>query len=386
MVRKRTENGRKKGQTNGTKPAGTGAAFEVVFPALKGVQARHEYYVSLCPLRLIPRLFLFNEEELVPELRAQRTLNRARVPEMARYLIDNRDGYVFSALTASIDGDVRFVPHASGPDGHRIGQLHIPMDSRFVINDGQHRRAAIELAMRENPDLADESIAVVFFLDVGLARCQQMFADLNRYAVRPSRSIALLYDHRDELAKLARQVVGNSPVFQGFVEMEKSTLARRSRKLFTLSAVHTATTALLQDVDGSAEERTKVAAEYWTEVSKYFSEWRLVREDKMSSGEVRQSYIHSHGIVLQALGKAGNALLRDGKSWKGRLKPLADIDWARKNTKLWEGRALVGGTVQKGGHNVALTTNVIKKHLKLPLSPEEQRVEDAYRRGSNGRE
>src|SRR5689334_802903 len=65
--------------------------FEYVFPALRGVQARREYFVSMCPLRLIPRIFLFNEEELVPELRAQRVLNKGRIPEMVRYIVGNRE-------------------------------------------------------------------------------------------------------------------------------------------------------------------------------------------------------------------------------------------------------------------------------------------------------
>jgi len=57
------------------------------------------------------------------------------------------------------------------------------MDARFMINDGQHRRAAFELALKEN-ELGYKTIAVVFFLDVGLKRSQQMFTDLNRYAAR----------------------------------------------------------------------------------------------------------------------------------------------------------------------------------------------------------
>ena len=63
-----------------------------------------------------------------------------------------------------------------------------------------------------------ETIAVVFFLDLGLERCQQMFADLNRYALRPSKSIGVLYDHREDRAKLARLVVLQSPVFRDVVE------------------------------------------------------------------------------------------------------------------------------------------------------------------------
>ena len=54
----------------------TNTSFEYVFPAIKGMQARREYYISMCPMRLIPKLFVFNDEELPPELRAQRTLNK----------------------------------------------------------------------------------------------------------------------------------------------------------------------------------------------------------------------------------------------------------------------------------------------------------------------
>ena len=84
---------------------------------------------------------------------------------------------------------VDFQPLDGGEgSGERVGTLTIPMSAKFVINDGQHRRAAIQQALVESPDLGDESIAIVLFLDLGLNRCQQMFADLNRHAVRPSKS------------------------------------------------------------------------------------------------------------------------------------------------------------------------------------------------------
>ena len=42
--------------------------FEYVFPAIRGIQAHREYYVSMCPMRLLPKLFQFDEEELAPQL------------------------------------------------------------------------------------------------------------------------------------------------------------------------------------------------------------------------------------------------------------------------------------------------------------------------------
>src|SRR5512135_2797773 len=112
-------------------------SFEYVFPAIRGIQAGREYYVSMCPLRLIPKIFLFDEEELVPELRAQRILNKTRVPDIARYILGNRETYVFSAITASVDGDLRFQPVAAQGETSRVGALHVDMQARFIINDGQ---------------------------------------------------------------------------------------------------------------------------------------------------------------------------------------------------------------------------------------------------------
>ncbi|MCH7761707.1 DGQHR domain-containing protein, partial [candidate division TA06 bacterium] len=97
----------------------------------------------------------------------------------------------------------------------------INRSDEFVINDGQHRRAAIEEALHENPELGDETISVVFFIDVGLKRCQQMFADLNRYAVRPTTSLGLLYDHREEDAQIAKAIVQKVPVFADLTEVER---------------------------------------------------------------------------------------------------------------------------------------------------------------------
>jgi DNA sulfur modification protein DndB len=351
------------------------------FPVIRGVQAGREYYVAMWTLRTLRQISIFNEEELSPELRAQRVLNKARIPEMADYVLNNPSDYVFSAITASIDSEVEFEPM----QGHdRLGVLKVPMDAKFIINDGQHRRAAILAAMEQRPELAYETIAVVFYLDIGLARCQQMFADLNRYAIRPSRSLGLLYDHRNDKAKLAKLVVLKSDFFRDIVDMEKSSLAPRSRKLFTLSAFYNACADLVDGLaTGNLDTDATLAREYWEAVAQHFPAWGQVRAGRLPAGEVREGFIHSHGIALQALGQAGNALLKThpGK-WKSKLAPLQTIDWSRRNATLWEGRAMIGGRVSKVTNSIVLTTNVVKRTLGLALTDDEQAVETAHKRGN----
>lgn len=360
-------------------------AFHYVFPAIRGIQAGREYFVSMCPLKLIPRIFLFDEEELTPELRAQRTLNKARVPEMARYITDNPDSYVFSAITASVDADLEF--DAASTANASLGLLRIPMSGQFIINDGQHRRAAIEAALRENPKLGEESIAVVFFSDIGLARSQQMFADLNRYAIRPATSISILYDHRDRGAELVRRLVADATPFRDLVETERSTLSLRSRRLFTFSAIYQATNALLADADPEAfDDNLALARSFWEELARRLPEWEQVRRGRLAASEVRQDLIHSHGVVLHAFGRVGAALIREApKDWRPKLTQLSDIDWSRSNP-VWAGRAVVRGRLSKATHNVILTANHIKQQLGLELSPEDQRLEDAFGRGDHERD
>lgn len=355
----------------------------LTFTAIRGIQAGREYYCAMCPLKVVPRIFLFDEEELTAELRAQRTLNRARIPEMARYIVDNPRDYIFSSLTASVDGEVIFEPHGDDGMARNVGRLLIPMTSRFLINDGQHRRAAIEEALKERPELGEETLSVVFFIDAGLRRSQQMFADLNRHAVRPTKSLGILYDHRDPLSQLARKLVDQVDVFRNITEIERTTISNRSNKLHTLSSIYQATQALLGKTKRSkvSPDEEKLAIDFWQQVGAAMADWRLAAEKKVSCAELRKEYVHAHGIALQAIGIAGAGLLaRDSRRWKSGIKALKEINWARSNTKLWEGRAMSSGRISKALVHVRLTANVVKEALQVPLAASDKQYEAQLRK------
>ena len=54
------------------------------FPAVKGRQAKEAYYIAMVPLKMIARLFLENDEYLLPEFRAQRQININRMSTTRR--------------------------------------------------------------------------------------------------------------------------------------------------------------------------------------------------------------------------------------------------------------------------------------------------------------
>src|ERR1035441_10784668 len=76
--------------------------MKVSFPAMRGVIGKREYCTTRMALSEIPHLFKFNDwQQFTPELRAQRVLVKARVPEIVKYIVDNEDSYLFSSITAA---------------------------------------------------------------------------------------------------------------------------------------------------------------------------------------------------------------------------------------------------------------------------------------------
>jgi len=330
------------------------------FPAIRGVQAGKEFYVVMCKLRDIPKLFIFNEPEVPAELRAQRMVNKSRLPKLVSYVLENKDNYIFSAITASVDGISEFVPFE---ENTTIGNLNIPMDAKLLINDGQHRRAAIEKIIEEKPELGYESIPVVFFLDYGLSNSQQMFADLNRHTVRPTRSLSILYDHRNELSRKVLELINDVKFFRGRIEKEKTSLSNRTTKLFTLSAIYSANRHILTNSNGNVRSTDifNFAVQYWNALFEQIIPWQEVSAKKISSCEFRKVYTCAHGVLLEAFGKIGRWIeMAEVKNWKRKIEVLRTIDYRKSNVSLWEGVCMNNGRMSKSFSNVNATYELLK--------------------------
>lgn len=354
--------------------------FEYVLPAVRGTQAGRDCYVTMCPLALVPKLFPIDGIELAPELRAQRAFNAARVPEIGRYLKSHRKSYVLSALTASVDGKLRFEPSVGTDERTAAGTLFVAMTARFLLHDGVHRAAGIAAALQDQPAIGNETISLVLFVDPGLRRAEQIFTDLKSNEARSGRSSSILHDHADEMARLTRALVARVPLFARHTEMHRTKISNRSLKLFTLSGIYQGTRLLLA---GSAEipysARLNLATEFWLAVIEQVPDWQRAARGEIAPAELRRNYIHAHALALAALGRAGRALIeRRPKNWQSKLRRLQSLDWSRSNATLWEGRAMIAGRLSKATTCVVLTANAIKNHLGLPLNDEESRTESRF--------
>ncbi len=340
--------------------------FHYNFPAVRGVQAQQEYYIAMVPLGLLPKMFSNEEEYLLPEYRAQRNINESRIPEIRDYILKNPTTYCFSALSASIDGNFEFEKSELSDD---IGVLKVSMDAVLLINDGQHRKAAIETAIKENSELSSETIAIVLFKDQGLKRSQQMFADLNKHAVKPSKSLSTLYDDRDDLSNAVKDVVANISFLNKYIDKEHDSLGKYSSKLFTLSNFLRANQRIIKHEIITTKDR-KFLQDFWFCVFDYIPEWKQLEEKQLYKCTLKEEYILTLSVVINAIGRLGGCLYSENINLSV-LKGLSKIDWMRSNPE-WNGRVFnEQGKIIGKEESITKICNLMKIKLGLSLSKEE---------------
>lgn len=355
--------------------------YSYSFPATRGIQANKEFFTIICPLGLLEKIFSFYNDEIPEEFRAQRTLNEKRIPEIKDYIIHNPSSYIFSSITASIDGEYEFAPASSG--NKNIGTLSVSMDANLLINDGQHRKSAIAEALKEKPELKTEHISVVLFIDQGLEKSQQMFSDLNKHAVKVSKSLGLLYNHRDPKIRFMVEYIQSNTGYNNFIDKSHGSLAQKSNKMFTLANFITAMENSFGKEDlMSNKELQKFVLSYWDYLSQNFSEWRFVFNKEISPYNARQNSVAVYGVVLEALGKLGYYIYSNNiASWRSTIKKLNKIDWNKTNHKDWLNRCMLDtGKIHKSGTTVSRTYIHIKELIGLPLTQSEKEAEMLLRK------
>lgn len=339
------------------------------FPAMRGIQANSEYFVCMIPLGVLSKIFIEDSSDVLPEFRAQRKLNEQRIPEIRDYIINNRDSYVFSALAASVDEEIDFFPTR---ESGNIGELEVDMTATFLINDGQHRKAAIIEAIEFDESLKDETIALVLYRDKGLARSQQMFTDLNKHAVNTSKSLNTLYDSKDPMAVMTKQVVAQVPFLRKYTDKEKDNLANYAAKLFTLNVFYDVNQRIIKNpVD--IEEETRFLVDFWTTIVVNMRDWNDMDKGELSKKELREAYISLRGITLYAFGKLGAYFFSHPQyDIHKYLTGLSKIDWSRSNLECWENRAITDkGRINRNEKGIFLTYIQIKRLLNLEIDSEE---------------
>jgi len=343
------------------------------WPALAGRIGETDFFVALCPARFVTATPALPEE---PQFRRTQ-LDDALAERLLGAMKGKPGAQTAGVFAVLVVGDIRFLPTRQGGESGP-GWIEFEKTALVLLCDGFQRQAALRTFLRRNPRRANDSLPVIFYSDPSGRNYGSLFQALHPSARKATRSRRVMADAGDPVARVTRELLTRVREFEGLVEMNKATLAPRSGALFTVSALFQATRVLLQPLRGKTDrDRSAAAQAFWRKLFQIFEDWRRVRAGGVSAGEIRQRFIHSHGVVLDAVAQVAAQLVRPGKTgWVEKLEGLRWIDWSRANP-LWEGRALLGGKVSKARQNVVLTAAAIKAVLGLPLTEAERHSESA---------
>jgi DNA sulfur modification protein DndB len=368
------------------------------FEAARGHQGDLEYFVTTMRFGELAKNVGYAERdlgegaEMPAELARQRKLNIKRVrDEMRPYLIQNPDHF-FSAIAVEVvrpgdtTHDIKFTPSSENSD---FGRISFDGTELLAAVDGQHRLKAIQLAIQEMPELARESIAVVFLPHRSIERSQQLFSDLNRYAKTPSKTLSLLFEHREFAAQVAKQWARQCRAFKdGRTNMETNSLVVKSRHLITLSVLYECARELMaKDYDKKKWDRAELDSEA-ERVGRQLSEWydevvipalpdiEAAITGSMKPVKLREQYVYPHSVGWRAIARAVRAAMdQRPHNWKDQVtKGLAAIDWSITNRTDWEGSALVAGAMANRRQNTVRAGTVVM--LKLGLEPTESEQQE----------
>jgi DNA sulfur modification protein DndB len=323
---------------------------EYQFSVVEGQQSGRPYWMLNLSVQDIKRMFaeFLDRAAHDPRSLAQRSLNPSRARKLKQYILGevlpDEGFYILPPLVLSVDCDeYNFDEICQG-----AGQLTLPSDSRFWLGDGQHRAAGLLQAYLEAPALMnEETVGVMLLPDTDNQIRHQVFLDINANASKPSMSIATLFDERDRLSDVTRNLLA-LPWVERYTNLERTTLPKSSGDLFTLNGLRDANRELLAHVPES--DWDNIAAGYWKAIAEAIPQWRnllaaVEQEQAVDAPTLRQDYICFHSITLSALGLLGRRVI-DESGHLPDLSGLAKIDWSRNNPD-WEGLFLFEGKIIK---------------------------------------
>ncbi len=340
-------------------------------PALKGHLGGVDFYLITLTLGEVPRYIIGTDPNLSPDLRENRKARPERFAEIADYIIKNPDNYRFSALTCTYgkNGTSEPVkwepadPNASeGSPGWMLGMLTLNQQDPLIIVDGQHRLGAIREATERDPDLRNDSIAIVLFPYSNIDTAQQLFSDLNRTAKKTSKSLDVFFNRRDIVNRVVQAMVTKVSVFKERVDVENISVAKSPIKVFALAGIYQASEpmikaatigGLVQDElsqeNQNENEYVKFLVDAWEFIANQFPEWGKVARDEMNILQERPRYLHWNSGIVSSIGEfVGVAMKERGPDWKDVVKTALthpdNANW-RREVPQWQGLVLVGTQV-----------------------------------------
>lgn len=367
-------------------------------PALTYKQGNRHFVVTSFPLTYVAERIRIDNLRRGQDPSAH--LNRPLVAEHHRaitnYLVrQSEDAYILPPLSLATPESLRcHVPKSVSPV--RLGVLILPTSLQFEISDGQHRVVGIANALKQAATLGQDAIAATIACGSDVATMHVDFFDCSQTLALPP-SLLTMFDLRDPLAKLTREVADEVPVLRGRVEKTSKTVGKSPVFVFTANQIRAFVgefmtgnsarnarqlradcAAVLKDEESFAVHK-KAVMEFLSQFTGSNKDWLAIA----SSGDPAVSSIDVHALRQESVsltatgliivGRVGYALRALPDAEKARLVGSLgrDIDWSRSG-ELWQGTVVTpDGRILTQLGPVEAAVIKVKQKLGLPLTKSE---------------
>lgn len=348
--------------------------------------------------------------------------------QIAPYLVKNKDRFFSSLVVAIYKGsEPDFMPLTDlinvndtkfktlKQPTQRFGYLTIPEDSILVPLDGQHRLAALKMAItgkdqegqdiassffEHNPDLADEDVSIILFR-FQAKQAKSIFNSINRYAKPTSKAVNLITSDTDICAIIARTAIADMFVNTRIVNLKSNQLADSSSHFTTLATLYDAVTYICTTCADNNNEKipTEILPDNSTQsvfvnecvdvfknLFKYVDDFKdSIKDPEESGDEFRTNLRKEKGsllmkplgqlVLVRAYYKTKRNLTSAGETFspKDICDKINAIDW-RKNNPLWENVLMApdGNKILSGQTVIRFATDFIAYMLGSKLTSEEK--------------
>lgn len=194
-------------------------------PALRACIGNWDYYVTTLTFEQVNTYVskiddqLHKSESLKDLIQRSITNNYISIKE---YIINQPEVFFNSIVLAVYDDYPNWIEiefKYEDEETYQMGLLEFPGNHKIFPVDGQHRVEGIKAALKEKPELKDQSIAVIFIGhkndEQGKKRTRRLFTTLNRYAKPVSLDDIIALDEDDSVAITTRYLLEEYDLFSG---------------------------------------------------------------------------------------------------------------------------------------------------------------------------
>lgn len=215
-------------------------------PAIRGILGDIVYYTASFTFKQIAERVKKVDGELHTSTSLKDQLQRSltnNYESITNYILSQKEHFFNALVLAVYDGEPvwnEIEVGFKGEDYFNMGFLMLNGEEKIFPVDGQHRVEGIKDAIKENPELEDETISVILIghqkNKEGMERTRRIFSTLNRYAKPVSIGDIIALDEDDTVAIVTRNMLESFSLFMNDnISDDKKTkaLADKDVKSFT---------------------------------------------------------------------------------------------------------------------------------------------------------